>query len=82
MEQPPMAIGAGHRDQHGDIGRKYGNTLLRTLRQFYGAHFADGCWDSDEKLSDALHKIDDWSLSKLVHDHGRGKLADICRQAA
>ena len=75
-----MGIDARHRDQHGDIGRKHGNTLLRTLRQTYGEHFAEGCWDPYEKLSDALHKIDEWSLSKLVHDREGGKLDEICRQ--
>lgn len=73
-----MAIDARHRDQHGEIGRKHGNTPLRTLRQAYGDHFADGCWNPDEKLSDTLHKIDEWSLSKLVRDHECGKLDEIC----
>jgi hypothetical protein len=63
------------------IGRKHGNTLIRTLRRTYGAHFAKGC-RSDEKLSDVLHKIDEPSLSKLLHDHERGKLDQICRHAA
>jgi hypothetical protein len=29
-----------------------------------------------------LHKIDEPSLSKLLHDHERGKLDQICRHAA
>ena len=70
-----------HRDKNGEIGHKHGNTLIRTLRKSYGAHLAEGCSD-DERLSDVLHKMDEPSLSKLVEDHGRGKLADICKQAA
>jgi hypothetical protein len=60
------------------IGRKHGNTLIRTLRRIYGAHFAEGCRD-DEKLRDVLHKMDQPSISKLLHDHERGKLDEICR---
>ena len=61
------------------IGRKHGNTLIRTLRKTYGDHFAGGCLD-DEKLSDVLHKMDTRSLSKLLRDRVRGKLDQICRQ--
>jgi hypothetical protein len=46
---------------------------VRTLRRAYGQHFADGC-APEEKLSDVLHKLDEPSLSKLVHDHDQGKL--------
>lgn len=76
-----MAIDARHRDKNGEIGRKHGNTLIRTLRKTYGAHFAEGCPD-DDKLSDVLHKMDEPPLSKLVHDHHAGKLEGICQQAA
>ena len=67
-----------HRDKDGEISRKHGNTLIRTLRKHYGATFANGCGD-DEKLSDALHKLDESSLSELVLDHTLGKLVGICR---
>lgn len=63
------------------IGRKHGNTLIRTLRRTYGSHFAEGCRD-DERLSDVLHKMGEPSISKLLHDHERGKLDEICRHAA
>lgn len=63
------------------IGRKHGNTPIRTLRRAYGAHFAEGCRD-DERLSDVLHKMGEASISKLLHDHERGKLDEICRHAA
>jgi len=76
-----MPINARHRDKNGEIGRKHGNTLIRTLRKTYGSSFALGCRD-DEKLSDVLHKIDEHSLSGLLRDHQRGRLDDICQQAA
>jgi len=42
--------------QDGEISRKYGNTLIGTLRISYGSEFAKGC-ASDEKLSDVLAKF-------------------------
>jgi hypothetical protein len=70
-----------HRDKNGEMSRKHGNTLVRNLRKHYGADFAYGCADTD-KLSDVLHKLDEPSLSKLVRDHGGGKLDWICREEA
>jgi hypothetical protein len=48
------------------------------LRKTYSKHFADGCADN-EKLSDVLHKMDEPSLTKLIHDHGAGRLAKVCK---
>lgn len=62
-----------HRDKNGEVSRKHGNTLVRTLRKIYGPSFAKGARD-DEKLSDVLAEMDDESLSQLVHDHERGQL--------
>jgi hypothetical protein len=73
-----MAFEVRHRDKNGEIGRKHGNTLIRTLRKTYGAPFAKGCAD-DEKLSDVLHKLDEPSLSHLIRDHRAGYLKQICR---
>ena len=70
-----------HRDKNGEISRKHGNTLIRTLRKHYGRSFALGC-DDNQKLSDVLHKVDEPSLSKLVSDHQDGKLERICGEAA
>jgi hypothetical protein len=53
--------------KNGEISRKHGNTLIRTLRETYGPGFAPGC-DPNAKLSDCLHQIDEQSLSQLVHD--------------
>jgi hypothetical protein len=73
-----MAINARHRDKGGEISRKHGNTLIRTLRKTYGQDFATGCAD-DEKLSGVLHKLDEPSLNHLVRDHRAGKLEQIAR---
>ena len=68
-----MRIGARHRDQSGEISRKYGNTLIRTLRKSYGPGFARNSADG-EKLSDVLPKLDKTSLFKLVRDYEAGML--------
>ncbi len=47
-----------HRDKDGEISRKHGNTLVRTLRKMYGAGFAPGFNDSG-KLSDVLRKFNE-----------------------
>jgi hypothetical protein len=57
-----------------------GDMLIRTLRKAYGSKFAEGCHD-DEKLRDALSKMDESSRSTLIHDHQQGKVGQICREA-
>ena len=69
-----MAVETRHCDKTGEISRKHGNTLIRTLRTTYGARFAKDCAD-DEKLSDVLAKLDNRSLSKLVRDYKSGMLS-------
>jgi hypothetical protein len=51
MDQP--GLHQRHRDRTGELSRKHGNTLVRTLRKIYGRHFAEGC-SPDEKLIDVL----------------------------
>ena len=63
----PAPLHGRHRDKNGEVSKKHGNTLIRTLRAQYGQHFASGCGD-EEKLSDVLHKLDEPSLSQLVRD--------------
>jgi hypothetical protein len=59
-----------HRDKDGAISRKHGNTLISTLRQTYGANFANGEPDN-AKLSDVLHRLDEPSLRHLIKNvHG------------
>jgi hypothetical protein len=66
MQQP--GLDHRHRDKSGEISRKHGNTLVRTLRRIYGADFARGLNDTD-KLSDVLQTLDEPSLSNLIRDH-------------
>jgi hypothetical protein len=54
---------------------------VRTLRLIYGAHFAAGEPET-EKLSEVLHKLDEPSLSALVHDHEHGHLEQKIAQHA
>lgn len=65
MLQP--GLDGRHRDKNGEISRKHGNTLIGTLRQTYGAHFAPDC-AADATLGEVLHRLDEPSLTKLVHD--------------
>ena len=71
MQQP--GIHGRHRDKNGELSRKHGNTLVRTLRKVYGHSFAPG-FDEHAKLSEVLAALDEPSLSQLVHDHEHGHL--------
>jgi len=73
MQQP--GLDGRHRDKNGEISRKHGNTLVSTLRKIYGASFAPQA-RAGEQLSEVLAEMDEPSLSKLVHDHERGELAE------
>jgi hypothetical protein len=67
-----------YREENGKISRKYGNTLIRTLRKTYGADFAPDC-PGHAKLSDVLPNLAEMSLSRLIRDHEAGKLEQFCR---
>src|SRR5690242_16169601 len=69
-----MAVDARYRDKGGEIGRKYGDTLIGKLRISYGSGFAKAC-ANDDKLSDVLAKLDKRSLYKLVRDYNAGMLS-------
>jgi hypothetical protein len=69
-----------HRDKNGEIGKKHGNTLVRTLRKVYGTTFAAGQAET-AKLGDVLQYLNDTSLSQLVHDHKNGHLEKKIKQA-
>jgi len=63
-----------HRDKDGEISRKHGNTLVRTLRKNYGQSFASGFAETD-KLSFVLQKEPAHSsLSQLRKDEVDGTL--------
>lgn len=71
MEQP--GLHGRHRNRDGEISRKHGNTLIRTLRRAYGAGFAKAATD-EERLENVLARLDEHSLSELVRDHESGEL--------
>lgn len=79
MDQP--GLHDRHRDKNGEISRKHGNTLVRTLRKIYGASFAKGFADT-EKLSNVLATLDEPSLSQLAKDHEAGALEGKIAQHA
>ena len=66
METP--GLDQRHRDKNGEISKKHGNTLVRTLRKIYGTTFAAGQPET-AKLSDVLQQLNDTSLGQLIHDH-------------
>ena len=52
------------------------------MRKTYGSQFAEGCWN-DERLSDVLYKMDEPSLSTVLHDYQQGWLrAATCRSSS
>ena len=72
--QEPDANEEQH-DPHSEISRMHGNTLVRTLRRIYGADFAANFGETNS-LTEALPKLDEPSLAKLVADYEDGVLAD------
>ena len=75
-----MAIDDRHRDKNGEISKKHGNTLVRTLRKIYGNNFAAGHSET-AKLSEVLQHLNETSLSQLVHDHKNGHLEKKIKKA-
>ncbi len=78
MEQ--RGLDQRQRDKNGEISKKYGNTLLRTLRKVYGTTFAADQVET-AKLSEVLQHLNDTSLSQLVHDHKNGHLEKKIKNA-
>lgn len=63
-----------HREQTDAISKKYGTTLIGTLRAEYGPHFAAG-FAATDTLADVLAASPDHgSFSQMRHDHDAGKL--------
>jgi hypothetical protein len=75
-----MSIDDRHRDKNGEISKKHGNTLIRTLRKIYGNTFAAG-YPETEKLGEVLQHLNETSLSQLVHDHKNGHLEKRIKKA-
>lgn len=63
MAHKQPGLDGRHRDQDGQISRKHGNTLVRTIRET-DPNFAPGT-RSDAKLSTVLKNADVDSLSQL-----------------
>lgn len=57
-----------HRDLNGQASRKHGNTLIRTLREIYGPHFAAE-FRADMRLSALLQRAGAESLSQYLKDN-------------
>lgn len=73
MHQP--GLDDRHRDKDGEISRKHGNTLVRTLRRIYGPNFASG-FAATDNLAHVLNTAPTHpSLSQLRRDHVAGTLS-------
>jgi hypothetical protein len=73
MHQP--GLDDRHRDKDGEISRKHGNTLVRTLRSIYGQSFASGFSDTDNLAHVLRTAPTHTSLSQLRRDHVAGILS-------
>ena len=72
----------GHlHDKDGEIGKKYGNTPLGTLRKIYGRGFAAGYPDATP-LNEIVQQLNETSLSQLRRDHDTGHLSHKIGKAA
>jgi len=78
MQEP--GLDNRHRDKDGEISRKHGNTLVRTLRRIYGHNFASG-FPEVATLADVLRTAPAHSsLHQLRNDHDSGLLEGKIRQ--
>ncbi|OKO66898.1 hypothetical protein [Bradyrhizobium sp. AS23.2] len=75
-----MSIDDRHRDKNGEISKKHGNTLIRTLRKVYGNTFAAGHPET-ATLGEVLQHLNETSLGQLVHDQKNGHLEKKIRKA-
>lgn len=78
MDQP--GLNGRHRNRDGEISRKHGNTKVATLRRIYGPGFAPHA-NAADTLADVLERMDEPSLTRLVHDHEAGSLPDKIKTA-
>jgi hypothetical protein len=60
----------------GALKSHHGTIPIGKLRVLYGSQFAKGCSDI-ETLREALHKLDECALTKLVAAHENGELAKV-----
>ena len=73
-----MAVDARHRDKNGEISRKHGNTLIRTLRPRKGPwqqYPARGCAGRCATLKIwayvSFHGLDLWTRFMAIERHSR-----------
>ena len=60
----------------GALKSHHGPMPIGKLRILYGSQFVKGCSDT-ETLREALHKLDESALTKLVAAHENGELAKV-----
>ena len=78
MKQP--GLDQRHRDKNGEMSKKHGDTLVRTLRKIYGMTFAAG-QPENAMLSDVFNHLNETSLGQLIHDHKNGHLEKRIKDA-
>jgi hypothetical protein len=59
------ALGGGARETNGEIGHLHPMTKIKHLREYYGAHFANG-WDGESTLGELLKESKFASLPQYV----------------
>ena len=60
------------------VSRKYGNTLVRTLRERYGENFAAG-QAGTATLREVINRLDAASLNRVQGDLEKGQLDEVWR---
>ena len=80
MNEP--GLDGRHRDKDGEISKKHGNTLVRTLRKIYGQHFASGFNDTDTLAMVLEKEPAHTSLTQLRKEHVEGTLEAKIHQHA
>jgi hypothetical protein len=73
-----MSNQAAMETRFGALKARHGTLPIGILRSHYGPQFARGCSDS-ETLGEAMHKLDEPTLTKLLAAHENGELAKLCR---
>jgi hypothetical protein len=60
----------------GALKSHHGTIPIGKLQVLYGSQFAKSCSDV-ETLGEALHKLDESAITKLVTSHENGELAKV-----
>jgi hypothetical protein len=70
-KQYPKGLDGRMRDRDGEIRKKRSDTLVRTLRDEFGPHFAEG-YRADTKLGTVLEREGVETLDQLLKQQRRG----------